>query len=413
MKKQNIQYINYNGSFTSNLFKINKLNSPESFDDYDINILDLSDKNIWTNNSSSTQNLNCISDINSIATMIKKTKNKILVVLPQNILFRFDSRTTYDKTQVFQQSKELKNNISLLNNIIEVLLGSKFNNSWLIYNKTKSKIDNEIISCDFVFQNVTNEQAVTVSTTKTSVTTINYLGKHFTTLNLKTEDNFMSLLKELKWMSAEETEVPGWIMNEYFLNDFELVDKKQRIKKELENLNNEIKIIDENLKQNLFYKSILYKTGDGLIDVVNIMLKELVNYNYEKFVDKKEEDFLFENNQKFFIGEIKGINSNIKRSNVTQAATHRNLFLEVEGNENKVVYAIAIINRQRTLAPSERDNVSEDVINLAKLNNVLIITVETLLHLFEMFKKQKITKEEIIKLLSDNVGMLQLKKEDL
>ena len=412
MKKQNIQYINYNGSFTSNLFKINKLNSPESFDDYDINILDLSDKNIWTNNSSSTQNLNCISDINSIATMIKKTKNKILVVLPQNILFRFDSRTTYDKTQVFQQSKELKNNISLLNNIIEVLLGSKFNNSWLIYNKTKSKIDNEIIPCDFVFHNVTDEQTATVSTTRTSVTTINYLGKYFTTLNLKTEDNFMSLLKELKWISTEESEIPEWVSHENLLNDNELKNKKEKIKKELESLNKEITAIDENLQQNLYYKSILYKTGDDLVDVVNIMLKELIDYNYEDFVDKKEEDFLFENNQKFFIGEIKGINSNIKRSNITQTATHRNIFLEIEGNENKEVYAIAIINRQRTLAPNERDNVTEDVINLAKLDNVLIITSETFLHLFEMFKKQKITKEEIIKLLSSNVGILQLPKED-
>lgn len=412
MKNQNIQYINYYGSFTSNLFKKNKLNSPESFDDYDINIVDLSDKDIWTNNSCETQNLNCILDIKSIATMIKKTNNKILVVLPQNIYFRFDYRANYDRIPKFQQSKELKNNIPLLNSIIEIILNTKFNNSWLIYNKTKSKINNEIIPCDFVFHNVTDEQTATVSTTRTSVTTINYLGKYFTTLNLKTEDNFMSLLKELKWISTEESEIPEWVSHENLLNDNELKNKKEKIKKELESLNKEITAIDENLQQNLYYKSILYKTGDDLVDVVNIMLKELIDYNYEDFVDKKEEDFLFENNQKFFIGEIKGINSNIKRSNITQTATHRNIFLEIEGNENKEVYAIAIINRQRTLAPNERDNVTEDVINLAKLNNVLIITSETFLHLFEMFKKQKITKEEIIKLLSSNVGILQLPKED-
>ena len=138
----------------------------------------------------------------------------------------------------------------------------------------------------------------------------------------------------------------------------------------------------------------------------------MVNYEPEKFIDKKEEDFLFENNGNVFIGEIKGINSNINRSNVTQTATHKDLYMEIEGNENKKVYAIAIINRQRTRPLNERDKVTDDVINLAKMNNVLIIKIETLLQLFDNFRQNKITKDNVLNLFMSETGILELKNED-
>lgn len=87
---ENIQFINYSGDFNSSKFKVNRLSSPESFDDYNVNIIDLSDANNWKNMGTSIQNINNISDIKTLSAMIRKTSNKILVILPQNISFKYN-----------------------------------------------------------------------------------------------------------------------------------------------------------------------------------------------------------------------------------------------------------------------------------------------------------------------------------
>ena len=172
---ENIQFINYSGDFNSSKFKVNRLSSPESFDDYNVNIIDLSDANNWKNMGTSIQNINNISDIKTLSAMIRKTSNKILVVLPQNISFKYNWGYV-GSGKNYTQSVELKDNIPLLNLIIETLLGKHFGNSWLMYNKTKSKVQGEILTCDFIFQNISAEQSVISSITGTSTTTINYLG---------------------------------------------------------------------------------------------------------------------------------------------------------------------------------------------------------------------------------------------
>ena len=408
---ENIQFINYSGNFNSSKFKVNTLSSPESFDDYNVNIIDLSDANNWHNMGTSTQNINNISDIKTLSAMIKKTSNKILVVLPQNISFKYNWGYV-GSGKNYTQSVELKNNIPLLNLIIETLLGRHFGNSWLMYNKTKSKVQGEILTCDFIFQNISAEQSVISSTTGTSTTTINYLGLYFTTLKLQSEDNILSIIKELRWDSSSEDISPEWLNEIKILDDEELQEKYETNSQQMDYLIKEQSCLEEKMDKNNFFKSILYKTGDALVSVVNIMLKEMVGYKYEEFNDTKEEDFLFENNGVFYIGEIKGISSNVKRSNVLQAAMHKSIFLELEGNEDKEVNAIAIINRQRTIPLKERDDVTQDVEKLAKTNEVLLITAETFLSIFERFRNNKLNSQDIIELFNRK-GLLVLgKKED-
>ena len=63
---------------------------------------------------------------------------------------------------------------------------------------------------DFIFQNISAEQSVISSITGTSTTTINYLGLYFTTLELQSEDNILSIIKELRWDSSSEDISPEW-----------------------------------------------------------------------------------------------------------------------------------------------------------------------------------------------------------
>ena len=65
-------------------------------------------------------------------------------------------------------------------------------------------------------------------------------------------------------------------------------------------------------------KSVLYTNGDELVQVVFEILEELLGCDLSQFVDLKKEDFLFTIEDTTFIGEIKGVNSNVKNPNITQ-----------------------------------------------------------------------------------------------
>ena len=82
---ENIQIITYEIEKLNNYKKyadINNFNSPNSLDNYDINIIDLSHDDMWINNTSTSisSNITLQEDFLSIKTMIENSrKSKILV----------------------------------------------------------------------------------------------------------------------------------------------------------------------------------------------------------------------------------------------------------------------------------------------------------------------------------------------
>ena len=400
-----IQLVNYSGESTIKKFKVNKLSSPESFDDYEINIIDLSDVHVWRYDGEMPNSINIIADMKSIASMSKVTKNKILIILPQNISMKYNN--IYRGGLL--SSIYLKDNIGLINGIVDILLNGAFTeNNFVMYNKTQSNFNGLSINSDFVFKDNRHFIPLTTSMNKKAVTTVQHGSNGFiTSLNLSSERAFEVFFEELKWSTCSE-EIPEWIYEEKFFDDEDLYKRMNELKAEKENIINEIKVVSEKLEENLFYKSALYESGDALVNVVNMMLKEMVGYNFENFEDKKEEDFLFEIDGDVFIGEIKGIGTNIKRSNISQTDTHRNIYIEKDENAEKNVYAIAIINRQRDLPLKKRESVPQDIIKVAKIYGVLIITMETLLRMYEKFKNKGLTKDDIVNYLKKDAGILEL-----
>ena len=396
-----IQMVNYNGRFDSEKYKANKLSNPESFDDYTCNIIDLSNELIWENNDSNCSNINCMKDIECISSMIKIAKNNILIVLPQNIRMKY----WYNKnTYRFLYSKELKTHLPFIENILRKLDNS-FQYINLLYNKTTTLINKDKIPSDFILNNSLSENIITYNSNNTCVTTVSHNNIFFTTLKLITVEEYNNFLRQIGLIS-ETTDIPDWVYKEYYFDDQQLNAEKQKLKESLANIQNEIDIIDSKLNNNLYFKSCLYQTGEELVIIVNKILQQIVNYNSEEFKDKKEEDFLFEIDGNVFIGEIKGINTNVKREHVSQTDNHRNIYLDIEGNENKSVFAIAIINRQRNKPVKERDKINNDIIQIAKSRNVLIVPIETLLDIFEAFKQNKITSKEILNMFINQTGEL-------
>lgn len=408
--KEKIQIINSGEYKTIEGVKFNLFNSPESFDDYEINIIDLSHKNVWYNRGYNVDKLNIDNDILSIREMIKISSSKILILLPQNINFMYNyGKPLYtQRNEYYQNTIELKNCTGLLNSIINKLLGTSIKDSFIIYNKTKTQIKDEFIESDFVFSENSFGKVITKSNNLKSITTIEFHNVYFTTIDLLSNNynRLIPYLEGIKWLGNDE-KLPEWIDEIDFLDDLELKNNQNELIQKKNEISKEIDELNDKIGHNSYYKSILYKSGDQLVAVVNQMLDEMLGYNYKEFVDLKKEDFRIEKENVVFIGEIKGITSNVKRINISQTATHRDFYLDIAGNENKNAYAIAIINSQRFKPLKEREPIHQDLVKLAKMNDVLIITSDTFLKVYEKFRNKQLNSDDI-KTMFCNKGLLEI-----
>ena len=166
----------------------------------------------------------------------------------------------------------------------------------------------------------------------------------------------------------------------------------------------------EKLAKNLRYKSVLFETGEALVIVVFEILEKMLKYDLSSFVDEKDEDFRIIFNDVTFIGEIKGITSNVKSENVSQLDVHCQTYIDSLDEEGKSenIKGILIINPLRNKPLNQRDNVHEKQIQLAKRNGSLIVTTDVLLNLFAAYLESHISTEKIIELLKNKIGLLQI-----
>ena len=88
---EKIQIIQYNTSeqnYEHENITISTFKTPISFDNYDINIIDLSSENIWKTKSPHFDNTIHSQDFNNLKSMLFDSNNsKIIILYPQNITF--------------------------------------------------------------------------------------------------------------------------------------------------------------------------------------------------------------------------------------------------------------------------------------------------------------------------------------
>lgn len=167
--------------------------------------------------------------------------------------------------------------------------------------------------------------------------------------------------------------------------------------------NNTISMVEDNIKKaayvlerNKRYKSILYTSGDELVLVVFEILKEIFEWNLDSFKDVKEEDFNIEYDNKEYIGEIKGITSNVKNANVSQLDNHVQNYLDEHDIDWGKIKSLLIINYQRSKALNNREKVNDKTVALAKRNGSLIIETFTLLKMFEKYLNNELSKADCL-----------------
>lgn len=411
----NIQYISVNSRvdrneiFKGHNFTFNNFSMPFSLDNFDINIIDLNA--IWHNSKSEKIfEIKIMNDLKSLKEMISNSKkSRFVLICP------FNQEYNYINGIYHPESKVLKDIICEFSKIIEYLLpdDTKVN---LIYERTSTLVnDKKNLMADFYFKDST--EILTESSTN-KVTTIKLNERFYiTTLSFNfgyadCKENVISFLKKIE-LIKNENPVPEWIYSLNLFNDIEQKEKIENQKNIISKAKLEIEKSQEILGENLYYKSILYSTGDKLVEVVFKILENILECNLSDFNDEKREDFLIKKSAVTFIGEIKGVNGSIKNANISQLDVHYNRYLDKLEEENieENVKALLIINPNRNRPIEEREKIHQNQLELAERNQSLIIQTYDLLKIFEAFKQNKISSEEIERIFINKIGALNFEEE--
>lgn len=387
-------------------YVVNDFNSPEAFDQYDVNILDLSFDTLWRNKLNDTNSVDMINDIKHYKRIIENTQiSKIVVIFPQNIGFYLNYYS--GKYNGFEH---LKNLTWLIKKIVKENINDFVFE--LDFEKTTTKLENVEVKADFHFSKeyLDEEHSILFSDKSRKITTIKVTDKlYYTTLDVSNSSEMLEqFLISSNIINMSKTDIPSWV------EDYDILDDKV-IKEELKQIDeviyqNQLKKeeMSKKLEMNNDIKSILYETGKKLQNKVNELLNEMLDYCDDNFIDKMEEDYRIEKENITFIIETKGLKRNVSGSDVSKTFNHVIMYEEKlqEVEVAKNIKGLLIVTIQGDKPIGAREKIHNRQIEIANRNNILIIRTEQLLKLFEDFRNKKITTEKIIEIFSNEKGEL-------
>lgn len=167
MKYQLITYEKTNLAYKSFFSQINTFGEVMIFDDFDVNVIDLTNPNIWKNKNANYSKVNCNDDFRSIGSLIStSSSSKTVLLLPQNLYFKYEYSTS---TKSYRKSKALKD-------MLEELRVTTLKDLYLVstqfgFGVTNTTIENIEAKSDFFFSHPLPFNSVTVTESGT-VTTI-------------------------------------------------------------------------------------------------------------------------------------------------------------------------------------------------------------------------------------------------
>nr|WP_314564042.1 hypothetical protein [uncultured Campylobacter sp.] len=399
-----IQIISY-----STIFKINDphisqtirtFDCPMSFDEFDINVIDLNSPNLWSFNHEDKKCNKAIYCIKTLKEIMDNSKKSISIILmPANTkasLLHSGGLTT--------QTILIKDIINQINYGLRELTLS---DARLRYEPSTTIIDERKFYSDFVFDDVGCETIKWSNGGKSTIVKHNE-RLYSTTLLIKNATNDLEILVSFIVSRFQKSDVPDWFNGFEYLDDAMLKNKRNK----LLDIYRQIEDIDKQIDENNKFKSILYSNGDELIGVVKEILVDIFKLQDDYFIDVKKEDFRFKFRDISFMVEIKGINTNVKNSNIAQCKKHVTDFLIAEDTMSpNDVKGLLIINPQRDIEPSKREPIHADQISYAKSEGILIITTLELLKLYQAYTKDEVVSNKCFETFKNNVGEFKFEEE--
>lgn len=392
-----IQLISNNFIEDPNNIKLSSFDTYNAFNSYNINIIDLTNKEFWDYDIFKNYYVN-FSDLEPFIESILNTNNdtEFIFILPQN------SSVTTKNNEIRQLSNDLEPVNFLLDYFFDSFIKIK-------YTKSITKITEKNFNADFYFKEDDGYDVIRRNENNDAII-IKKNNFIFTTLELKDSDSLEIFLREIH-SSKREYEIPDWFSEIKILDDQEHMDLITEYKNEIKTLEVKIEESQEILNENNKFKSILYTNSKALANVVFEILEEILDCDLTDFVDVYDEDFYIEIDEHNFIGEIKGVNRNAKNQHLSQLNDHAEKKLDnfKENEMNKELKQILIINTFREMPPDERPEIEDETINKAEnMYKSLIIKTEDLLKLFAQFRENKIKSEDIIELFENEIGLFDV-----
>lgn len=411
MSRKQIQVISCT-TRESDAITYSTFSAPRSLDEFDINIINLGDEQLWYE-----EDMNCLATLNEIDNLhalgqmvIHSSKTIIVYIFPQDIKFyHVDSYS-------FKNGINSRNYLGgrwrdQLKNIQEeifpkVIDGFKVD---LAYENTRTIISDESYCAAFYFLN--SVYIVTESDLSYKPTTIKTNDRIFlTTLDLLVDEQKLLHFIYNVVFPVKKEKRPEWMNEIYFFDDKEQQNIIEEHTKQIKRAKQIIDESNEKLQTNNRYKSIVYTTGDELVEVVLDIMSQMLEYDLSSFVDEKKEDFLIRKDTYTLIGEIKGISSNVRSEHVSQIDTHYHGYLDklVDEGRKEEVKQLLIINPLRKIPLNMREGVHETQIELAKRNGCLIVETKALLKMYESYLHKELTPSDCEKIFTTNKGLLIL-----
>ena len=380
------------------------ISNPKALDSYEINIIDLTNSEIWCCPNFDRANSSYIKyrqDLDNLNDMINNSKSSIqLLLLPDNINI---NHSLYGGR--YTGSEQLKNELSFFASVLNVHLGC----SHLLFGfePNTTTIIGKQLQSDFYFK--TNDFACLTKANKTEkVTTIQMLNKVLTFIQFTSDDDLLNMLKQVGLLN-ESLDYPKWLIDYCFDDDKQINESILKNEQEIERIKEEIGQLNEKKKQNLHFKTALTESGESLVKIVFEIFKEILGKDLTTFVDEYAEDFLFKHEGITYIGEIKGINDGVGNSHISQVDNHKDLYEEKLAKEGKeeTIKKLLVINDQRKTPISERQPIHQNQIDKAIRYDTLIIRTIDLLNVLNLYRNKKISRETIFQMIKEQTGQIK------
>lgn len=378
-------------------FCISKISEPRSFDEFDYNIVDFNDGQLWKFDKNKSICLDIKGFARLLSKILKETKkSNTLIIMPQNIT---TGEIGGDGWTISTSNIKISSIIQYFPDSLSPMI---CNFPTIRYEKSVTKIDDDIFLSDFVFDESIYRSLKKSNGGKDVVLDIE--GIYVTTLDIK-DNNEVGVMLDFILSQYHKSIAPEWISNiEYFSNRSYLSEKDEVLK--------QLDVLEKEISKNNKIKSILYSTGDELVGVVKEILVDIFKLTDSHFTDVKKEDFRFKFEDVNFMIEIKGINTNVKNSNIAQCKKHVTDL--IAGDDTKSpgnIKGLLIVNSQRDIEPSKREPIHADQISYAKSEGILIITTLELLKLYQAYTKDEVVSNKCFDTFKNNVGEFKFEEE--
>ena len=395
--------------------EVNSLNQLKEFDMFDINVIDISYELIWRNDNNNNNSINDISDFYSINRMLSYSqKSKVLFVFPQNCNYQFYKPSIANAK--YKYTKQLKDMIPTVTDSIIVHLIDISKVLKLIYGNSETELSGIKYKSAFIINRIDTAYAInSVTTGSGKATTISKDNVYITTLDILSDvSSFIFYLKGIGLYKEEQEPYPEWLESYQILDDKTQTELIEEHRVKIAELKQEIDFANEKLEENKKFKSILYTNGDQLVEQVFRILEKVLDCNLAGFIDEKNEDFLIRFQDVSFIGEIKGVTSNIKSEHISQLDVHYQGYMDKlqESGATENVKEILIMNPFRNKPLDARTEVHENQKKLAERNDCLVIETITLLNLFEKVMNKEISSSKVKDVFRNKKGLLSINDFD-